>query len=72
MQTRTGHFPVRWLMENMLTSAFLQQASWLEKESQKERKSFLLVPVTDVTSECQVHIQMVRAISQVSVKRQGE
>lgn len=47
--------------ENMLTSAFLQKGSWLE--SQKERKSFLLVPVIGVTSECQIHVEMVHAIS---------
>lgn len=52
----------------MLTSAFLQKGSWLEKESQKERKVLLLAPLIDIISECQVHIQMVQA----TVKRQDK
>ena len=56
----------------MLASVCLQKESWLKKEFQKERKAFQVVPVIDVTSECQIDIQMVHVISQVSVKRQGK
>lgn len=55
----------------MLTSAFLQTGSWLKKESQK-KKFFLLAPVIDGTSECQMDIQVLHVISQVTVKVQDK
>lgn len=57
----------------MLTSAFLQTGSGLKKECQKEIEVFfLLAVVIDVISECQIDIQVVHVVSQVTVKVQGK
>lgn len=56
--------------ENLLASAFLQEGPWLREEFQAERKAFLLVTVIDLTSEHQIHLQMLHVISQAVVKRQ--
>lgn len=57
---------------NLLGSAFLQKGPWLKKEFQTERKTFLFVRVIDLTSEHQIHIQMLHVISQAVGKIQGK